>query len=263
MRLREQTARKQAWGYSVRMVEPDDVRALVPHVSPGKVTAAAFTDIEGTVDPKLANQVLLNAAKALGARVEYPVKVTGFDSAAGRVTRVLTSKGAIDVDDVAICAGLGTQALAAMLQANVPLHSESGVLAHTAPMPMLLPRLAYGPSANMKQNPDGVFVSSPSFGGAPEVPASREVGEALLAQAARYVPEVRGAKLDWVSMGHRVLPKDGQPIVGHLGAHANAYVAAMHSGLTMAPLIGQLAAAEILGGPKVDLLETFRPARFA
>lgn len=261
-RMREQTARKQAWGYSIRMIEAGEVRALLPHADPGKVVAAAFTDVEGTVNPKLANEALLAAAKALGAKVEYPVRVTGFDSAGGRVTRVLTSKGAIAVDDVVIAAGLGSQELAAMLGANVPLHSEPGVLAHTAPMPLILPRLAYGPGANIKQNPDGSIVSSPSFAGAPDVPATREVGMALLAQAARYVPEINDAKLDWVSMGHRVLPKDGLPIVGHLGSRANAYVAAMHSGLTMAPLIGQLAAVEILDGPKADLLATFRPARF-
>jgi glycine/D-amino acid oxidase-like deaminating enzyme len=41
------------------------------------------------------------------------------------------------------------------------------------------------------------------------------------------------------------------------------YVAAMHSGMTLAPVIGELAALEILDQVSVDLLDTFRPARFA
>jgi glycine/D-amino acid oxidase-like deaminating enzyme len=39
-------------------------------------------------------------------------------------------------------------------------------------------------------------------------------------------------------------------------------VAAMHSGLTLAPLIGQLAALEILDGAHVSSLEPYRPSRF-
>ena len=65
-----------------------------------------------------------------------------------------------------------------------------------------------------------------------------------------------------MKLGHRVLPKDGFPIVGHVRVTANAYVAAMPSGMTMAPLIGQIAAIEVMGGPKADLLTTFRPERF-
>jgi glycine/D-amino acid oxidase-like deaminating enzyme len=37
----------------------------------------------------------------------------------------------------------------------------------------------------------------------------------------------------------------------------------MHSGITLSPLIGQLAAAEILDGSSVDLLRDYRPSRFA
>jgi hypothetical protein len=33
--------------------------------------------------------------------------------------------------------------------------------------------------------------------------------------------------------------------------------------MSQAPLIGQLTAIEVLDGTKVDLIETFRPSRFA
>jgi glycine/D-amino acid oxidase-like deaminating enzyme len=36
----------------------------------------------------------------------------------------------------------------------------------------------------------------------------------------------------------------------------------MHSGVTLAPLVGQLAATEILDGVPVDLLQPYRLARF-
>ena len=75
--------------------------------------------------------------------------------------------------------------------------------------------------------------------------ATRENGELLLAAARKYVPALADFKLGEVTLGNRVLPADSFPIVGHLPGNANAYVAAMHSGMTMAPLIGELVATGI------------------
>ncbi|EQB01945.1 hypothetical protein L288_17135 [Sphingobium quisquiliarum P25] len=262
-KMREAIARQQAWGYPVRAIGAAEITRLLPGVTPGPVDFASFAEAEGTVDPVLATRVLFDAAKRYGAKIEFPVSVTGFDQAGGQVKRVLTDKGPIACDNVALAAGLACEPLAAMLGAKVPVITSTGVLAHTEVKPMALPRLAFGPGANIKQNPEGSFVTGSSFGGTPDVKATRETGEALLAFARKYVPAIGEAKLSDVTLGHRVLPKDSYPIVGALPSCGNVYVAAMHSGMSQGPLIGQLAAVEILGGPKADLLDTFRPDRFA
>ena len=66
-----------------------------------------------------------------------------------------------------------------------------------------------------------------------------------------------------MTLGHRVLPQDDHPIIGFAERCSNLYIAAMHSGITLSPLVGQVAAAEILDGIVVDLLAPYRPARFA
>jgi glycine/D-amino acid oxidase-like deaminating enzyme len=262
-RMRQSIARQQAWGYSQRQIDEAEFAALLPGVTPGNIAAAMFSDVEGTASPTGTALALLNAAVRKGARLEYPVAVTGFEQAGGRVRRVLTNGGAITTDDVVIAAGLGTTALAAKLGANVPLGTSLGLLAHSLPERQKLGRLAQGPGANVKQDPDGTWVVGASFADTPGAQPTREAGLALFAAAAKLVPDIRTARLGEVTLGRRVLPKDAFPIVGHLSAAPNVYVAAMHSGMTMAPLIGQLAATEILGGAKADLLDTFRPGRFA
>lgn len=254
---------QQEWGYPVQQIDTAQLLALMPGLTPGAVDIASFSGVEGTVNPRIATSVLLAEAQRMGAVVEYPVEVSGFDTAGGAVSRVLTSQGPLDVDAVVLAAGLGTTALAAMLGANVPVETSIGVLAHSEPGANILPRLAFGPGSNMKQTPDGKFVTGASFGGTPSMVADTATGERLLASARRYVPALEGFGLAEVTLGQRVLPADAFPIVGHLPGSPNAYVAAMHSGMTMGPLIGELAATEILGGPKADLLATFRPDRFA
>jgi len=42
----------------------------------------------------------------------------------------------------------------------------------------------------------------------------------------------------------------------------NLYLALMHSGVTLAPLVGELAAMEIVDSARVQLLDAYRPERF-
>jgi len=262
-RLQETLARQHEWGYPTRLIGADAIGELLPGVTPGPVASAVFSAVEGTVNPKHVAEILLAQAKRLGASVEYPAVVTGFDRDGDRVRAVRTAAGAMDVDGVAIAAGLGTTALAGMLGANVPVHSSIGILAHTAAQPPMLSRIALGPGANIKQNPDGGIVTGASFEGTPGLEATPELGNQLLRNAERFLPALKGVPLDFATAGHRVLPKDGFPIVGKLPGSANVHVAAMHSGMTLGALMGQLVSGEMLDGVRADLLADFRPERFA
>ena len=100
----------------------------------------------------------------------------------------------------------------------------------------MLERLAFAPGANIKQNPDGRIVTGSDFGSASTLDTSKEFGEKLLEKARRFLPRIKEAKLETVTLGHRVLPKDDHPIVGFVKSYPNLYVAAMHSGITLSPL---------------------------
>ena len=64
-----------------------------------------------------------------------------------------------------------------------------------------------------------------------------------------------------VTIGQRVLPPDGFPIVGYLRGPRNLYVTATHSGVTLAPILGQYATQEILDGISLEPLSPYRPDR--
>ena len=58
------------------------------------------------------------------------------------------------------------------------------------------------------------------------------------------------------------MPLDGYPVLGLSQAVPNVYLAVTHSGVTLAPLVGEYAAIEILDGVSVDLLAPYRVERF-
>jgi glycine/D-amino acid oxidase-like deaminating enzyme len=222
-----------------------------------------FYDQEGTVDPAGAVDVLLARAKAFGATVEYPAEVIGFDATATRVRGVKTTRGKIEADVVILAAGLGSQALAQLAGVKLPLTSSAGVLVHTTPQPALLGSVIFAPGNTIKQNPNGRIVSGGGHEGSNLTSPPQEQGQQILEDASRYFPQLKNATIETVSVGQRVLPVDGFPILGFLGGFRNLYVAATHSGVTLAPVIGQYVTQEVLEGVTLDPLAPYRPGRFS
>ncbi len=261
-RLRAQVRSHQEWGYPIHLVDEAEFGRLSSNLTPGEVLAAAHGSGEGTVDPVHVVDVLLAKAQALGLKVEAPSEVTGLDIRWGRLRGVRTSTVDAELDVLVIAAGVDTPRLAAMAGLEVPLKDSPGILAHSTPQPRHLGRLALAPRGHLKQNPDGRIVTGATFSGTPEMKPSREQGERLLENAARYLPQAKGAELEKVTLGWRVLPEDDHPIVGFDDGSPDIYLAAMHSGVTMAPLMGRLISHEVLDGTQIEMLQPFRLARF-
>lgn len=261
--FRTAVAAQQAWGYGTRLVDVDEMRRLVPALEPGPVSAASFCEEEGTVDPVGATRLLLAAATSHGAVVRHPADVTGFDVDGANVRGVRVGGESIAADAVVVATGVEMPALARQLGVDVPMEESPGLLAHTKPHARLLDRVLVAPGATLKQLPNGEIVTGVDFGGSPSRETSPAMGAKLLGGAGRFLPTLAEATLDRVTLGFRVLPADGQPVIGRVAKRPNVYLAAMHSGITLAPAVGQLAAIELLDQVEVDLLAPYRLARFS
>lgn len=261
-KMKQHVRERQEWGYPIRLIDQEELQRLLPTVTPGEMGAANFADQEGTVDPVVAAKALVAAAQALGAKVVYPCELKDLTFASGRVRSLMTTQGTMEADYVVLAMGNGTSELAAKAGLHVPLIESKGILAHTTPQPELLKRVIMPPGADVKQNKDGRIVTGANFGDTGAAKPTAELGAQYIDAAAKYLPRLKGAKLDYMTLGYRVMPKDGHPIIGRSLQFPNCYVAAMHSGMTCAPIVGQLASLEILDHVDVDMLEPYRPARF-
>ena len=77
--------------------------------------------------------------------------------------------------------------------------------------------------------------------------------------------ELEGAEAiapEFACIGLRPMPFDGVPVIGNLPQVGGAYVCAMHPGVVLAAIVGQLASGEIVTGEPASALEACRPARF-
>jgi glycine/D-amino acid oxidase-like deaminating enzyme len=261
-RQAETMRRFQAWGYPVHPIDEKRFRALEPNVEPGPIAGATHAETEGNADPVGATEAILARAASAGAKIVYPAEVTGLDLAGGRLRAVRTTTGEVEADVLIVACGVDTPKLAAMAGLTVQLTRSPGILYHTPPQPAVIDRILLSPIGNVKQKPDGRMVTGLDFGPAPPADATREHGEAFLEKMSAVVPQLSKAPIEKVTLGFRPLPKDSHPIVGFPEGRRDIYITVMHSGVTLGPLIGRLAAIEILDAVRVDPLAPYRIERF-
>jgi glycine/D-amino acid oxidase-like deaminating enzyme len=173
---------------------------------------------------------------------------------------VVTDQRSIKGDVVILAGGMGTSQLATTLGAEVPVHPDPGVLLVSDYLPSNLRHTVYAGSVHLRPDGAGRIMAGRHGGDFP--PGCSATTEARL--IGRQV-EKRLPSLSFVShsvlVGIRPVPKDGFPIAGWLPGHSRAYVVACHSGMTLGPFLGKLAASEILNAPENGLVP-YRPDRF-
>ena len=271
--LREDVRKHQEWGYATHLIEDDEFHLLLPNVAHGEFRAACYSECEGAVDPMDALKALLRQVRERGGEVRYPFQVDGFEIEQGRVTAVRSGDDSLKAGTVVLASGVGSERLGNLAGVSIPLKPSRGVLVHTRPQPKLIDRILLAPTVHCKQKLDGrVVVGGQIVAGIGTADAEaledtstasvNEHGHQILRAAARVLPGVRGVAVERVTLGERVMPLDEYPVLGFADRCPNLYVAATHSGVTLAPIIGQFAALEILDGARIISLEPYRPARF-
>lgn len=261
-RQAETMRRFQAWGYPVHLIDQKQLRALEPNVVPGTMAGATHAELEGSADPVGATQVILAHAAKAGAKIVYPSEVVGLDLANGRLRAVRTSNGDVEADVLVVACGVDTPKVAAMAGLSVPLTRSPGVLFHTDPRPIAIDRVLLTPIGNVKQKPDGRIVTGLDFGPSADENPTKAQGEQFLKKMSAIVPALGSAAVEKITVGLRPLPKDSFPIVGFAEGRRDIYLTVMHSGITLGPLVGRLAAMEILDEVRIEPLAPYRLERF-
>ncbi|MGH2351136.1 MAG: NAD(P)/FAD-dependent oxidoreductase, partial [Chloroflexota bacterium] len=165
-----------------------------------------------------------------------------------------------------VAAGRWTDRVAALAGVEVPLAPTCGLLAVTSPVARTVSRVLHVPGMNFRPEPGGGLVLqsgatdatvTPDTHPDPGLPGCAE----LLRQVQRFLPSVAGASIVEARIGVRPMPADGYSIVGPVAVRPGLYLVVTHSGVTLAPLLGEVVAQELTSGEDDPRLESFRPSR--
>ena len=276
-KLIRQIAEQQNWGEPAGIISAAQASSLEPHVDFTGASNIAFSENDGAVDPVLATRILLQASTSMGAQLIYPSELSDTLYDGTRLVAAKTTTGRIMADKIVLATGAATDIVKKIAKIDIPQRSTPGAIVITAPLPPILNRIVAAPGVHVHQRLDGRIVMGEQAG-APKNDAhnkrlatranhfpSKEIahqhGQRILDIAIQYVPGLRDAQIEQVHIGWRPLPVDGHPVLGYSTNRASVYLAMMHSGVTLAPIVGRLVAQEIMSGKPIQQLENYRPDR--
>jgi glycine/D-amino acid oxidase-like deaminating enzyme len=276
-KLTAQIAEQASWDEDARMLSAAEVTQREPHIDFGDAQQIAYSGNDGAVDPVLATRKLLAAATETGAVVRYPCELTDVSYVGGHLRSVHTSLGEIKADHLVLATGANSDLVKKIARVEIPQRTTPGIIAITVPMDRILNGIIAAPGAHMHQRDDGRIVLGEQSGAPandahrmrlegrpnafPNETISREHFGRMLAIAQQFAPAISTAKMESVYIGWRPLPLDGHPVLGAVQDRPGVYLAIMHSGVSLAPVVGQLATQEIISGNPVTQLAPYRPNR--
>ncbi|MCA1326847.1 NAD(P)/FAD-dependent oxidoreductase [Herbaspirillum sp. alder98] len=265
---RNKIGQLQQWGYKVQWLDHAQVNALAPDLdvsSIGDAPVAYFAE-DGWVDPPVYCQALLAAAQRNGARVLSDVRVVGLQRHGARVTGIVTEQGTVIEGDMVInCTGRWADQPALSAGQSIPMAPSAGLMVFTPSLAHSLDRVIFSPEVHIR--PDGagrLLICRNDLEVAPDAAPVNHLLDVrrLLQAAARVLPLLKGVEAEALRVGVRALPVDGFPAVGPAPDVAGYYSVVTHSGVTLAPFLGEAAADEILNGVQRPELASFRASRF-
>ena len=248
-------------GYDVRLVSATEISELEPGlIAPPRI--AAYAPSEGSVDPVAATRALCAAAREAGAALRFGQRVNGVTERGGKVTGLALEGGEIAADLVVLAAGVGSIDLCRSVGVTLPMRASPATLVRMRTSAPLVRGIVCSPGFEIRQAGDTLLLAAADY-----VDETLENGPTAIGRrvADAVRSGVRGAAavtmLDAVP-GWRPMPQDGAPIVGFASGVDGLYLASMHAGIIMAPVIGRLAAGEILDHKPADELAPCRLERF-
>lgn len=265
-RLKETVERLASWCYPIQLISREEARDLEPDLAIAPhVDEVVFTPSEGYVEVVPLVGALLAHATRRGARVLPGHRVTEVIRAGSRVRGVTVDTGErFETDVVVDCAGPATDEVWRLAGVELPFDRVPGRLIYTAPVATTLKRPIHAPGVHFRPDGAGRIVlaegahdhvwSEPGDGAWP--------AERSLAAVAVHLPALAGTRIETTRVGVRPMPRDQKPMVGSISGLDGFYVVTSHSGVTLGPLWGHVAAAELLDGVPDPRLTPFRPGRF-
>src|SRR5215475_11485949 len=284
--LRRRCSQAKSWDIPAELLTPQGVRKLVPYLDDSVILGGAHFPTVGVVDSLRAGTLMRERAQQIGAlTVLAGTEVTGIEkSEEGRVTGVLTARGAIATEVCAICCGVWSPRVARMAGARIPLTPIVHQMISVGPIALFdgtEGEIAYpivrDVDENMYERQHGGDIEVGSYAHRPiivspddipsieaavlsptELPFSQDDFDPQLEKALELMPELLGderAGIRHAINGLISMTPDGHPVLGETPEVAGLWAVAA-SWIKEGPGIGR-AVAEWMSGqePEIDIQE--------
>jgi len=269
-RFRGNVALQRSMGADVRVIAPDDARALVPALNVDDALAAVWGPTDGHASPNDVVQAYAAQARARGVRIVEGTPVTGIVVERGRVAGVLTPAGTIATRLVVNAAGPWAPLVGRMAGLELPVDPRRRHIFVTDAFDGIrhpLPLVTDTGSGFYCRSEQGAILMSPGdIGEVTEYEARVDwsVLELAVEKAVRRIPALEGAQVRHAWAGLRPLTPDGRAILDWAPGVEGLYLAVgfCGHGFQHSPGVGETVAEVLLDGHSTLDIHDLRLGRF-
>lgn len=254
LRLAEEQAKV---GINIDVLDRDEVLEKEPALSPN-IVGASYSKMDGNVNPLRLVERYVKTAKQNGVHFSFYNPVVQIDKENGQF-KIMTKEGPYVAKQLVLAAGPWSKEVGALLGVYVPVKQLRGQILITEPLAPLITHTITG----MRQANNGeVLIGYSKEDVGYDRRTTIDVLQNTAKTAIQTLPALAKANIVRCFAGIRVMPYDGHPILGEIPSIKHAYIAAMHSGVTLSPIVGTLMSELLLEGDTSIDMSRYRIDRF-
>ena len=282
--------KQNALGLDSQLIDAKDAMGMQPGLNPDAIVGAAFSSMDGEVNPYMTTLAYVDRAVKMGAVVKPHCPVTDLLLNDGQVKGVKTPEGEIYADIVVNAAGAWAPQIGEMAGLAIPIKPRRGQIFITEAVPRFVykgcinaryivakhhpeilaqdtsmkARLGVGLSLTQSHKGNVMFGATREFVGY-DTSNTYEGLKTALANAVHLVPGLKNLNLIRTMSGVRPYSPDSKPLVGFVDGLSGFFMAAGHEGdgISLAPATGKMVSDLIVDGKTdVPAADSFDVNRF-
>jgi sarcosine oxidase subunit beta len=272
--LRDLMEIQHGYGLNIKWLGPDEYNEIVPGINSEGLIGSTFSPEDGSCSPLLMASAFYFHALRKGVEFRFDETVTGFRHKNGRISEIVTGKGAYQAGQVINAAGNQAREIGSYAGLDLPVFPDNHEAGITEPVarffePMVIDMRKRPGSANFYfyQNHEGQVC----FCITPDPPIlgidNRSTSTFLPLCSKRMLevyPRLRYLKVRRTWRGQYPMTPDGFPVVARQGENLINAVGMCGQGFMLGPGLGELLARMCLDettDSDLRILESFDPNR--
>jgi glycine/D-amino acid oxidase-like deaminating enzyme len=257
MTMEQMRAEAGNFGFDYRMIEHDELAALLPGLGPA-VTGASWTPYDGHVNSLALFHALHRGFAAKGGTYLANRRVSAADAAPSDF-RIEAGGETITAPKIVLAAGLGNAKLAPLFGLSAPVRPQRGQILVTERTTRAWPI----PLGSIRQTPEGsILLGSSEEEVGFDTGQKPEIMRNIARRAVLSFPWLAELQIVRAWAALRVMPPDGLPIYDESERFPGAFTANCHSGVTLAAAHARLFAPMVATGALDPVLAPFSARRF-
>jgi glycine/D-amino acid oxidase-like deaminating enzyme len=153
-RMRDWLSVARGFGLETRVLSRAEIQMMIPKMT-GAYIGGMYTPNDGHAEPRKATVAFAEAARRKGARIFTYRSAEGIERTNGRVSAVLTDRGAIRAPVVVNAAGARAMRIARMVGLPLPQLIVRSTVAETTPLAPVTEAGVWGTGVAFRQKRDG------------------------------------------------------------------------------------------------------------